>query len=102
MGESGSIALVPGVAVQGNPASIEWEFDKRGLPFDDSFPDPGEEVISPSYYAVELSDEMNGHIRVEQASSTRMASSLMADAHVHSNSFARCTFPHALRDRQLQ
>jgi putative alpha-1,2-mannosidase len=76
MGESGSIALVPGVAVQGNAASIEWEFDKRGLPFDDAFRVPGEEIISPAYYAVELSDEMNGHIRVEQASSTLISSRL--------------------------
>ncbi|EKM76066.1 hypothetical protein AGABI1DRAFT_63655 [Agaricus bisporus var. burnettii JB137-S8] len=73
MGESGSIALVPGVAAEGNTANIKWEFDKRGLPFDDTFRVPGEEIISPAYYAIELSDEMGGHIRVEQASTSRAA-----------------------------
>lgn len=69
MGESGSIAIVPGVATEGNAQGIEWEFNKRGLPLDSSFRPPGEEIISPSYYAVELSDNKNGHILVEQASS---------------------------------
>ncbi|KXN88560.1 hypothetical protein AN958_07126 [Leucoagaricus sp. SymC.cos] len=73
MGESGSIALVPGVAVEGNAAGIEWEFDKRGLPLDDRFKVPGEEIISPSYYAVELSDKKDGHILVEQTSTSRAA-----------------------------
>jgi hypothetical protein len=70
MGESGSIAIVPGVALEGNAAGIEWKFDKRGLPLDTAFKVPGEEIISPSYYAVELSDNKDGHILVEQSSST--------------------------------
>ncbi|KXN88321.1 hypothetical protein AN958_07466 [Leucoagaricus sp. SymC.cos] len=73
MGESGSIALVPGVAIEGNAAGIEWEFDKRGLPLDDRFKVPGEEITSPSYYAVELSDKKDGHILVEQTSTSRAA-----------------------------
>lgn len=77
MGESGSIALVPGVALEGNAAGIEWEFDKRGLPFDPIFRVPGEEIISPAYYAIQLSDNKNGHILVEQASSTLVPSNLI-------------------------
>ncbi|KAF5364296.1 hypothetical protein D9756_001134 [Leucocoprinus leucothites] len=73
MGESGSIALVPGVALEGNAAGIEWDFEKRGLPLDSSFKVPGEEIISPSYYAVELSDNKDGHILVEQTSTSRAA-----------------------------
>ena len=69
MGESGSIAIVPGVALEGNAAGIEWQFQKRGLPLDSRFKEAGEEIISPSYYAVELSDNKGGHILVEQSSS---------------------------------
>ncbi|KAF9447322.1 glycoside hydrolase family 92 protein [Macrolepiota fuliginosa MF-IS2] len=72
MGESGSIAVVPGVALEGNAAGIEWEFDKRGLPLDDSFRVPGEEIISPAYYAIELSDGKNGQILAEQSSTSRV------------------------------
>jgi hypothetical protein len=76
MGESGSIALVPGVALEGNAAGIEWEFEKRGLPLHPKYQDPGEEIISPAYYAVELSDNKDGHILVEQSSSSFFGSSV--------------------------
>lgn len=69
MGESASLALVPGIAATGDPGEVKTDFQDRGLTFVGGFEQRGNEVISPGYYSVELQDGVGGTILVEQSSS---------------------------------
>ncbi len=69
MGESASLALVPGVASNGDPTDIKPDFLARGLKFVGGFARRGDEVISPGYYSVKLEDGVGGTVLAEQSSS---------------------------------
>ena len=81
MGESGSIAVVPGVVYEeanegrANPADgIRADFESRGLKVvsrdDAQALDYGrEEVVTPSYYSVLLDDGLKGRVLCEMSAS---------------------------------
>ncbi len=69
MGESASVALVPGIAPTGDPGQIKTDFLARGLNFVGGFEKRGGEVISPGFYSVQLEDGFGGTVFVEQSSS---------------------------------
>jgi len=58
MGESGQVVVVPGAG------GIRSTFEERGMPFSHN-----DEVITPSYYRVELHPIEGGHITAEQSAS---------------------------------
>jgi hypothetical protein len=70
MGESASVALVPGVAPTGDFAEVKTEFEERGLMFAGGAEHSGGEIIRGGYYSVELEDGFGGTVLVEQSSST--------------------------------
>ncbi|KAF5364297.1 hypothetical protein D9756_001133 [Leucocoprinus leucothites] len=72
MGESASLALVPGIAPTGDPTEVKADFIQRRLTFVGGFEKRGGEVISPGYYSVELEDGFGGTILVEQSSTSRV------------------------------
>jgi hypothetical protein len=72
MGESGSVAIIPGVSYQEYP--LKTSFDARGLTVlssrDPEQLDNGrEEVVSPAYYSVLLEDSHDGRIQCEMSAS---------------------------------
>lgn len=72
MGESGSVAVIPGVSYQEAPEKTSFEL--RGLTVvsknDSQQLDHGrEEVVSPSYYSVLVEDGLGGHIQCEMSAS---------------------------------
>jgi hypothetical protein len=69
MGETASLALVPGLAPTGDPSEIKTDFNGRGLAFVGGSDKRGGEVISPGYYSVELEDGFGGTVWAEQSSS---------------------------------
>lgn len=69
MGESASVALVPGISTTGDFQGVKANFQDRGLRFVGGFEERGGEVISPGYYSVNLEDGAGGTILVEQSSS---------------------------------
>ncbi|KXN85965.1 hypothetical protein AN958_10673 [Leucoagaricus sp. SymC.cos] len=72
MGESASLALVPGIAPIGSPEEVKTDFQERGLTFVGGFEERGGEVISPGYYSVKLEDGFGGMVLVEQSSTSRV------------------------------
>lgn len=72
MGETASLALVPGIAPSGDPAEVKADFAERGLKFVGGFKQRGGEVISPGYYRVEIEDGFGGTVLVEQSSTSRV------------------------------
>ncbi|KXN88545.1 hypothetical protein AN958_07181 [Leucoagaricus sp. SymC.cos] len=72
MGESASLALVPGIAPTGGSDEVKADFQERGLTFVGGSKKRGGEVISPGYYNVELEDGFDGTILVEQSSTSRV------------------------------
>lgn len=76
MGESASLALVPGIAPSGDPREIKTDFVARGLKFVGGFEKRGGEVISPGYYSVDLEDGVGGSVLVEQSSSKCRSSNI--------------------------
>ncbi|KXN88559.1 hypothetical protein AN958_07125 [Leucoagaricus sp. SymC.cos] len=75
MGESASLALVPGIAPIGSPGEAKTDFQERGLTFVGGFEERGGEVISPGYYSVKLEDGFGGTVSVEQSSPRALATS---------------------------
>jgi putative alpha-1,2-mannosidase len=69
MGESCSHAIVSGVSGDGSPAGVESNFTRRGLPYVGGAEKKGSEMISPSYYSVELEDTQGGEIFAELTAS---------------------------------
>lgn len=80
MGESGSIAIAPGVSGSDSQAhDVKVAFDQRGLAV--RLDEEGrKEVITPSYYSVELDDGCGGWIQMEQSAS---GSSFICLSHPH-------------------
>ncbi|KAF9010151.1 glycoside hydrolase family 92 protein [Cyathus striatus] len=72
MGESGPIAVVPGVAENADPEKIKVDFDERGLEFMRDENGERKEVITPAYYNVELDDGNRGKIFIEQSATSRV------------------------------
>ncbi|RXW16690.1 hypothetical protein EST38_g9162 [Candolleomyces aberdarensis] len=82
MGESGSIAVVPGVIYEEpdggvNLEDIRTEFESRGLKVvsrnDPQAVDYGrEEVVTPSYYSVLLDDGLDGRVFCEMSATSRV------------------------------
>lgn len=67
MGESGQVVLVPGVG------DMKPKFEDRGMQFVHA-----DEVITPSYYSVNLSTENGGKMLVEQSASAPSLLSLLS------------------------
>ncbi|KAF8654876.1 hypothetical protein AX16_003337 [Volvariella volvacea WC 439] len=67
MGESGSLGVVPGYQVEGG--NVKVEFDERGLKIVKE-----SEVLTPSYYSVELLDpeDQKRKVTVEQTATSRV------------------------------
>jgi putative alpha-1,2-mannosidase len=68
MGESGSVAVIPGVSRGASSESpkLKTTFEERGMKMNKDT-----EVITPSYYSVVLEDGVGGQILVEQSASKR-------------------------------
>lgn len=66
MGESGSVGVVPGFAANGDGKNVKADFDARGMKKVN-----GTEVLTPSYYSIELEDDVGGGgtVLVEQTAS---------------------------------
>ncbi|KIY52765.1 glycoside hydrolase family 92 protein [Fistulina hepatica ATCC 64428] len=64
MGESGPVVVVPG-----NGISVEPQFAKRGMPFVNR---AEREIISPSYYSVDLGLSEGGVLHAEQSATSRV------------------------------
>lgn len=69
MGESCSHAIVSGVSPDGSPSGVEANFTRRGLPYVGGLEKKGNEMMSPSYYSVELEDTYGGEIFAELTAS---------------------------------
>ncbi|PFH47119.1 glycoside hydrolase family 92 protein [Amanita thiersii Skay4041] len=69
MGESGPVGVVPGFVANGDASKVKTDFDQRGLK-----KVAGSEVITPSYYRIELEDDVDGGgmVVVEQSATSRV------------------------------
>ncbi|KAF9465359.1 glycosyl hydrolase family 92-domain-containing protein [Collybia nuda] len=69
MGESGSVGVVPGFAANGDGKNVKADFDARGMKKVD-----GTEILTPSYYSIELEDDVGGGgtVLVEQTATSRV------------------------------
>ncbi|TFK34481.1 glycoside hydrolase family 92 protein [Crucibulum laeve] len=72
MGESASIALVPGLVQGGVPEKVKVDFEERGMKFKTDGKEEKNEVITPAYYSVELDDGNGGTVKVEQTATSRV------------------------------
>ncbi|EKM76087.1 hypothetical protein AGABI1DRAFT_131606 [Agaricus bisporus var. burnettii JB137-S8] len=72
MGESCSHAIVSGVSPDGSPSGVEANFTRRGLPYVGGLGKKGNEMMSPSYYSVELEDTHGGEIFAELTATSRV------------------------------